>query len=151
MLERLKISQNRRFLMCDDGAPFFWLGDTAWELFHRTTIEEAEFYLENRRHKAFTVIQAVVLAELDGLNVPNSYGERPLIGNDPLKPNESYFQYVDRVIEFAGRKGMFVGLLPTWAIKLSFWGTAKARLFSIPKTPSNTASGSADAIEMSGI
>jgi hypothetical protein len=45
---------------------FFWLGDTAWELFHRLTREEAERYLENRRAKRFTVIQAVALAELDG-------------------------------------------------------------------------------------
>ena len=67
-------------------------------------------YLENRRHKHFTVIQAVALAELDGLDDPNSYGERPLIGNDPAKPNEAYFQYVDWVIETAARKGLIVAL-----------------------------------------
>ena len=40
-MKRLKISENRRFLVWDDGTPFFWLGDTVWELFHRATIEEA--------------------------------------------------------------------------------------------------------------
>ena len=34
-LPRLKVSENHRYLVTDDGRPFFWLGDTAWELFHR--------------------------------------------------------------------------------------------------------------------
>src|SRR3982751_3237362 len=91
----LKVSPNHRFLVYNDGTPFFWLADTAWELFHRTTREEAEQYLENRRQKRFTVIQAVALAELDGLDDPNSYGERPLVSNDPTKPNDAYFRHVD--------------------------------------------------------
>ena len=84
---RLKISPNRRFLVQHDGTPFFYLGDTAWELFHRLNREEADRYLENRARKGFTVIQAVALAELDGLNTPNAYGHRPLIDNDPAKPD----------------------------------------------------------------
>ena len=121
-MKHLTISRNRRFLSFADGTPFFWLGDTAWELFHRSTIEEAECYLENRRQKGFTVIQAVALAELDGLNTPNACGERPLIGNDPLQPNERYFQHVDRVIDLAASKGLFAGLLPTWGDKLELLG-----------------------------
>ena len=34
-LPRLKISDNKRFLVTADGKPFFWLADTAWEIFHR--------------------------------------------------------------------------------------------------------------------
>ena len=45
---RLKVSDNKRFLVFEDGTPFFYLGDTGWELFHRLTYEEAEKYLENR-------------------------------------------------------------------------------------------------------
>jgi hypothetical protein len=33
------------------------LGDTAWELFHRLTREEADLYLKDRAAKGFTVIQ----------------------------------------------------------------------------------------------
>ena len=53
-----------------DNKPFFWLGDTGWELFHRLSREEADKYLKNRADKGFTVIQAVALAELDGLHTP---------------------------------------------------------------------------------
>src|SRR5690554_4045589 len=68
---KLKVSDNRRFLVFEDGTPFFYLGDTAWELFHRLNKEETGKYFENRRERGFTVIQAVALAELDGLNTPN--------------------------------------------------------------------------------
>ena len=65
-LPRLKISDNRHFIVKADGEPFFYLGDTAWELFHRLNREEADRYLRDRARKGFTVIQAVALAELDG-------------------------------------------------------------------------------------
>ncbi|MFO7620852.1 MAG: DUF4038 domain-containing protein, partial [Bacteroidales bacterium] len=32
---KLAISENKRFLVFEDGTPFFYLGDTGWELFHR--------------------------------------------------------------------------------------------------------------------
>jgi hypothetical protein len=120
---KLKVSENKRFLIFEDGTPFFYLGDTAWELFHRLSKADTEKYLENRRQKGFTVIQAVALAELDGLNTPNAEGEKPLIDNDPEKPNEKYFQHVDWVIKKAAEKGIFIGLLPTWGDKWNKkWG-----------------------------
>src|SRR5512140_2995287 len=72
-MPRLKISDNHRFIVKEDGSPFFYLGDTAWELFHRLNREEADRYLENRANKGFTVIQAVAIAEVDGHNIPNPY------------------------------------------------------------------------------
>ena len=119
----LKVSENKHFLMFEDGTPFFYLGDTGWELFHRLTKEETEKYLENRRSKGFTVIQAVVLAELDGLNTPNAEGNKPLINNNPLTPNEKYFEHVDWVLKKAEEKGIFIGMLPTWGDKWNQkWG-----------------------------
>ena len=120
---RLQVSANRRFLITPDGAPFFWLGDTAWELFHRLNREEADHYLTTRARQGYTVIQAVVLAEFDGLNTPNRYGEMPLIDNDPLRPNEAYFQHVDWVVDRATELGLVVGMLPTWGDKWNQkWG-----------------------------
>lgn len=119
----LKVSENKRFLVYEDGSPFFYLGDTGWELFHRLSKGGVEKYLENRRAKGFTVIQAVALAELDGLDTPNTEGNKPLIGNDPLKPNEAYFSHVDWVIKKAAEKGIYIGLLPTWGDKIDKrWG-----------------------------
>ena len=132
----LEVSGNGRFLVHADGTPFFYMGDTAWELFHRLNREEAEQYLENRRAKRFTVIQAVALAELDGLNAPNAYGDRPLLDNDPEKPwttpggdpsdsvSYDYWDHVDWILGRADEKGLFIGLLPTWGDKVvAIWGT----------------------------
>ena len=120
---KLKITENRRYLQYENGKPFFYLGDTAWELFHRLNREEATQYLTNRAQKGFTVIQAVVLAQLGGLTVPNPYGDLPLIGGDPAKPNEAYFRHVDFIVNKAEELGMFVGMLPTWG---SHWALGKA-------------------------
>jgi hypothetical protein len=119
----IKVSPNNQYLTYDDGRPFFWLGDTGWELFHRLNLKEAEVYLENRRSKGFNVIQAVALAEFNGLDVPNRNGDLPFSHLDPTKPNEAYFKFMDSVILIAGNKGMHIGLLPTWGDKVTEkWG-----------------------------
>lgn len=122
---RIQVSPNRRFLVTESGEPFFWLGDTAWELFHRLNRAETEHYLEVRRRQGFNVIQAVALAELDGLHTPNANGHVPLLGDDPTRPNEYYFRHVDDVIRLAAEKGLYIGLLPTWGDKVhgGLWGT----------------------------
>ncbi|MBM3887571.1 MAG: DUF4038 domain-containing protein [Verrucomicrobia bacterium] len=121
--DRLKVSDNKRFLVHEDNRPFFYLGDTAWELFHCLTREEADLYLRTRAEQTFTVIQAVVLAEFDGLRMPNAYGHVPLRNDDPTQPVEEYFQHVDWITRRANELGLWVGMLPTWGDKWSKrWG-----------------------------
>jgi hypothetical protein len=135
------VSDNRRFLVTQDGRPFFYLGDTAWELFHRLNREEATRYLEDRARKGFTVVQAVALAELEGLSDPNPYGHRPLLDDDPARPDvkagpeNDYWDHVDFVVRKANEVGIHVGFLPTWGDKWNKkWG-AGPEIF----TPENAA------------
>lgn len=114
----LRVHESGRYLETTEGDPFLWVGDTAWDLFHDLTREEAVFYLENRKEKKFNVIQAVVLSENDGLREPNAYGEVPLIGFDPEKPNEKYFEHVDFIVNKAADLGIYIGMLPTWGDKI---------------------------------
>ncbi len=101
---RLRVSDNHRYLVREDGKPFFYLGDTAWELFHRLNREEADRYLKNRADKGFSFIQAVAIAELDGHKDPNPYGHLPLIDLDPARPDvkegpeNDYWDHVDYII-----------------------------------------------------
>ncbi len=116
----VRVGEGGRFLVKGDGSPFFWLGDTAWELFHRLGREEAERYLENRARLGFTVIQAVAIGEFDGHIIPNAYGHLPLTDLDPARPavedgpENDYWDHVDWVVDRANAKGLTVGLLPTW-------------------------------------
>lgn len=122
-LGRISVTADGRYLQYRDGALFFWLGDTAWELFHRLNWNEIEQYLENRRQKGFNVIQAVALAEFNGLLKPNMNGDIPFNNLDPEQPNEKYFAFVDQVIDLAASKGLYIGLLPTWGDKVTpNWG-----------------------------
>jgi hypothetical protein len=122
-ISQIQVSADKHYLT-KNGKSFFWLGDTAWELFHRLTREEARIYLKNRSDKGYTVIQAVALAELDGANAPNAYGDIALINGDINKPNETYFKLVDDVIDEANKLGLTVALLPAWGDKWNkdTWG-----------------------------
>lgn len=136
--KRLRVSENKRYLVYEDGAPFFYLGDTAWELFHRLNREEADFYLETRAAQGFTAIQAVVLAEFDGLRTPNAQGDVPLQDSDPTQPVEAYFQHVDTIVDKAASLGLFVAMLPTWGDK---WNQKQPNEYAGPEifTPENAA------------
>ncbi len=72
-LPRIEIHRDGHMLQTEDGRPFFWLGDTAWELIDHTTNEEARYYLHTRARQGFTVIQTVVLAEMDGIKKPSAW------------------------------------------------------------------------------
>ncbi len=132
---QIQVSDNRLFLQDKNGKPFFWLGDTDWELFHRLTRQEAEQFLEVRKQQGFNVIQAVALAEFNGLHQPNRYSDMPLINDDPTKLNITpgddasdsaqydYWDNVDYVIKTAAAKNLYIGLLPTWGDKVAhLWG-----------------------------
>lgn len=127
----LRVTGDGRLLAHADGTPFFYLGDTAWELFHRLTLAEAEDYLEDRRRKGFTVIQAVVVSEFDGLTTPNADGHLPFVAGDPARPDEAYFRTVDAMVDAAARRGICLGILPTWADKVGprAWGTGPEGVF----------------------
>lgn len=119
----LVVTPNGHYLQFKDGKPFFWLGDTAWELFHRLNLTEIKQYLDNRAAKGFNVIQAVALAEFGGLTVPNQYGELPLKNTNPATPNDRYFTVIDSTLHMARERNLFIGLLPTWGDKVSgMWG-----------------------------
>ena len=117
------VSENKHFIL-RDGKAFFWLGDTAWELFHRLNRSQAESYLKRRAEQGFTVIQATILAEFDGLHTANPYNDLPLLNDNPETPNENYFKHVDYIIDKAAEYNLVVGLLPTWGDKVykSGWG-----------------------------
>jgi hypothetical protein len=127
---QIQVSENRRFLVRKDGAPFYWFGDTAWEIFHRANREEAEHYLKKRAEQRFTVIQAVVLAEFQGIREPNSYGDLPLANEDPTRPEEAYFRHVDWIVRLANQLGLTIGMLPTWGDKVGETSGDGPRIFN---------------------
>ena len=112
-----------------DGSPFFWLGDTAWQLIQGTTRHECSYYLQTRARQGFTVILTVVLSEMGGVREPTVTGLLPFANMDPTRPNEAFFDRVVEIVDEAGRLGLYVALVPAWGDKLtSPWGSGP-RLF----------------------
>ena len=114
-LPLLKVSDNHRYLMSENGAPFFWQGDTAWLLFGKLNREEAEVYLQDRADKGFNVVQVMVLHSLD---VENGYGKKALVDGDITKPHVTdeydFWDHADYIIDLSAAKGIYVALVPIW-------------------------------------
>jgi hypothetical protein len=121
--QRYQIAPNQRYIT-KEGKPFLWLGDTAWELFHRCNLSEAREYLLRRKEQGFSVIQAVVIPEFDGMRIPNASNELPFYNEDLTKPNEAYFKHIDEVIKIGEEYQLTMAILPTWGDKLykETWG-----------------------------
>src|SRR5580765_1832933 len=119
----LEVHPGGHFLQTSDGAPFFWLGDTAWQMMHRLTWEDCQYYLASRARQGFTVIQMVALCEFDGLKQPNVLGQTPFKSLDLMEPNDLYFDRLVQVVNLAEHYGLYVAVLPTWGDKLTApWG-----------------------------
>jgi hypothetical protein len=128
-LPRIVVHPDGHFLSGADGSPFFWLGDTAWQLIQWTTRDECSYYLRTRASQGFSVIQTVVLAEFDGVKQPTATGLLPFENQDPRHPNDAFFNRVVEIVDEAASLGLYVALVPTWGDKLTApWG-AGPRLF----------------------
>jgi hypothetical protein len=120
---RIVVSPNQRFLQYENGVPFFWLGDTGWLMLQRLDRDETERYLENRRRKGYTVIQAMVMHS--GAD-RNAYGASALVERDPARPavtpghsltaagEYDYWDHVDWALDRAASKGLYVAMVPAW-------------------------------------
>ena len=86
---KLVVSEEGRYLKHENGAPFFWLGETGWLLPERLNRDEAEYYLEQCKRrgsktsikKAYTVIgitwttSSVQQQKRDNISAWSAFGE----------------------------------------------------------------------------
>jgi hypothetical protein len=105
----VKVSENRRYFVDQEGKPVFWLGTTQWQVFRDNTVEEARTIFSNVKSKGFAFVQAMLLGPGDGTR-PNVHGERPWSAVDPLTPNEAYFKHVDGVVQSARDQNVVISL-----------------------------------------
>ena len=140
-LPLLKVSANGRFFITENNEPFFWLGDTGWLLFNKTTREEAERYLEDRKQKGFNVIQVMVINSVATANV---YGDSALINRNVAMPHITggdqyddsvqydFWDHADFIIDKAAEKGLYMAMVPVWGnnVKNGFVSEEQAEKFA---------------------
>jgi hypothetical protein len=78
-------------------------------LFRGYKLEEARIILDKTREKGFTFAQVMLMGTGDGTQ-PNAYGEKPWTDDNPLTPNENYFQHVDEVMQIAREENVNISL-----------------------------------------
>jgi hypothetical protein len=110
----LRISENHRYLVDQNGAPFLIHGDTSWSIITAITEGEASLYLQNRADKGFNaLIINLIEHKFNGPLTRN--GDHPFIDPfDVSTPNDRYFDYADRILEKAAAFGMLVFLAPMY-------------------------------------
>lgn len=101
-----QISENGHHLVnSTTGEPFFWQGDTEWELLYLLSAEDAKALLHARRLQGFTVVQAMC----DGIfpkwiahdKLPPLQELMPWANDNPRTPNEAFFTRMDAIIAAA--------------------------------------------------
>jgi hypothetical protein len=134
---KLRISENKRFIVTENGEPFFWMGDTGWLLFTKLNREEAEKYFEDRSQKGFNVIQVMVIQNVK--KAVNCYGDSALTDHDiesPLiTPGNStddagqydYWDHVDYLVSLAHKKGLYLALVPIWGSNVRNGGISREK------------------------
>ena len=114
----LKVSADKHNIEHTDGSDFFWMADTAWDIFIRLSDEKIDTYLKNRKALGFNVIlmRPVEDQKWQVHNIGESaFDIDPSTGNKSFKfPNEKCWKHVDAVIKKAEKLGMYIGLLPSW-------------------------------------
>ena len=70
---KLVVSEEGRYLKHENGAPFFWLGETGWLLPERLNRDEAEYYLEQCKRRGYNVIQVQTLNNVPSMNIYGQY------------------------------------------------------------------------------
>lgn len=112
----LAVSDNRRYLVDADGAPFLIHGDTAWSLIANLTEEETLRYLDDRQARGFNAVLVNLIEHEFAPDPPaNASGEPPfLTPGDYTAPNERYFAHADWVLRQAAERGFLVLLTPSY-------------------------------------
>lgn len=101
-----------------DGTPFFYLADTIWSAFTNVTMEEWEYYLNQRKFQGFNVLQINILPQWDrSISNLNIYPFNTKDGNvfEFKSFNEEYFVRAKKMCQMAIDKGFRLALVLLWA------------------------------------
>ena len=110
-----RLSDDRRHFSHADGAPFFWLGDTAWSGPMRAEPADWHAYLQARRRQGFSLIQFVG-TQFRGCT-SDAHGETAYTGGEPLRLNPRFFGRLDPKVAAINEMGLVAAPVLLWA-----WG-----------------------------
>ena len=128
---KLKVSDNQRYLVHENGQPFFWMGNTAWLLPERLNRDEVEFFLNKEREEGYNVEQIQVLNAIPTFNI---YGQP---ANDATfdftrytqSGNYGYWDHLDYIVDMAEANGIYIAMDCIWGSQIEKMDEKKAAAY----------------------
>ncbi len=111
----IRVSNDDRHLAHQDGTPFFWVGDTAWNGPLLSSKADWDQYLKERARQKFNAVQWVATqwrASPDG----DANKQLPYTGADKISINTAFFQRLDEKVEAMNKAGLVSVPVLLWAI-----------------------------------
>ena len=102
------------YLSYADGTPFFWMACTAWNGALKSTDEEWDYYLNQRKENSYNTIQ-LVTTEWRGAD-KNAEGLTAIDGAGYIRIHPEFFKRIDQKIDEANAKGLLVSPVVLWAL-----------------------------------
>ena len=106
--------KGKYYLTHNDGTPFFWLGCTAWNGALKSTPEEWDTYLKQRKANHYNVIQ-LVTTQWRGCE-SNEEGLVPFEGAGRITINPDFFKRMDARIDRVNDYGLVASPVILWAL-----------------------------------
>lgn len=112
----LRVSDNHRYLVHENGTPFFWLGETGWLMPERLNRDEVAYYLSRCAKAGYNVVQ---VQTVNGVPAYNVYGQLSHPSGydftDIDRPGVyGYWDHMDYIIRTAERNGIYIGMVCIW-------------------------------------
>ena len=108
----LKISENKRYFVTQQGEPYLYHADTGWGIFTKLTTEEVVEYLSFRKSQGFNTIQAIIAFTPREVN---KYDQQAFDGDvDFSRPNEGYHDHVAEILSKADSLGLLIVMSQPW-------------------------------------
>lgn len=112
----LTISPEGRYLMHENGTPFFWLADTGWLLPERTGRDDVIYYLDSCQEQEYNVVLVQTVNDVPSVN---AYGEKSMPdGFDCSEIDKEgvygYWDHMDFIVSEAAERGIYVGMVCIW-------------------------------------
>jgi hypothetical protein len=111
----IRVAADGRYFVHDDGTPFFWMGDTAWNGPLKSSAEDWALYVKERARQKFSVVQFVATpwrAAPDG----DAAQRVAYTGTDAIQVNPEFFQRLDGKVAALNEAGLVAAPVLLWAI-----------------------------------
>ena len=105
----IRVSENGRYFVHADRAPFFWLADTAWNGVMKSSANDWKTYLRDRMAKGFNVVN--IMAIPHRACKADADGRTAFTGVERIAIDPAFFQRMDKRMDVTNDRALVVAPL----------------------------------------